>query len=52
VPLSNRLIGFLATPLGIFVLARLDSTIFFTFPGGLDAAVVLLAARGIALRRR
>jgi membrane protein YqaA with SNARE-associated domain len=30
---------------GIFVLAALDSTIFFTLPLGIDAAVVLLSAR-------
>jgi membrane protein YqaA with SNARE-associated domain len=40
------LIGFLGSPLGIFVLAGLDSTIFFSFPGAIDAVIVLVAARG------
>jgi membrane protein YqaA with SNARE-associated domain len=31
---------------GVFVLAALDSTFFFTLPLGIDAVVVLLAARG------
>ena len=31
---------------GIVVLAALDSTILFAFPGGIDTAVVILAARG------
>jgi membrane protein YqaA with SNARE-associated domain len=41
-----RLIAFLGSPAGIFVLAALDSTLFFSFPGGIDAAIVLVAAQG------
>jgi membrane protein YqaA with SNARE-associated domain len=44
--LSSWIVGFIASPIGIVVLAALDSTIFFSFPGGIDAAVVILAARG------
>ena len=33
------------TPLGVFVLAALDSTVFFSVPFGIDAAVVIVAAR-------
>jgi membrane protein YqaA with SNARE-associated domain len=32
------------TPLGVFVLAALDSTVFFSVPFGIDAAVIILAA--------
>jgi membrane protein YqaA with SNARE-associated domain len=34
-----------ASPIGIVVLAALDSTVFFSLPGGIDAAVVLLTVR-------
>jgi len=44
--LSGWIVAFIASPLGIVVLAALDSTIFFAFPGGIDTAVVILAARG------
>ena len=44
--LPTRLIAFLGSPAGIFVLAGLDSTLFFSFPGGIDAAIVLVAAQG------
>ena len=43
--LSTWLIGLVASPIGIVVLAALDSTIFFSLPGGIDAAVLLLAAQ-------
>ena len=43
--LSTWLIGLVASPIGIIVLAALDSTIFFSAPGGIDAAVLLLAAQ-------
>src|SRR5207237_9628049 len=33
------------SPIGIVVLAALDSTLFFSLPFGIDAAVVILAAR-------
>jgi membrane protein YqaA with SNARE-associated domain len=44
--LSTWIIGLIASPIGIIWLAALDSTIFFSFPGWVDAAVVILAARG------
>lgn len=34
-----------ASPAGVIVLAALDSTLFFSLPFGIDAAVILLAAR-------
>jgi len=42
---SRWIIGLFATPIGIVVLAALDSTIFFSLPFGIDAAVVILAVR-------
>jgi len=44
--LSGWIVAFIASPFGIVVLAALDSTLFFAFPGGIDTAVVILAARG------
>jgi len=44
--LSGWSVACIASPFGIVVLAALDSTIFFAFPGGIDTAVVILAARG------
>ncbi len=43
--LAGWLIGFFGSPAGIFVLAALDSTIFFSLPGGIDAAIIFVAAR-------
>jgi len=42
---SRWIIGLFASPLGVFALAALDSTLFFSLPLGIDAAVVLLSAR-------
>jgi membrane protein YqaA with SNARE-associated domain len=42
---SRWIIGLFASPLGVVVLAALDSTVFFTLPLGIDAAVILLAAQ-------
>jgi membrane protein YqaA with SNARE-associated domain len=42
---SHWIITLCATPLGVLVLAALDSTLFFSLPFGIDAAVILLAAR-------
>jgi membrane protein YqaA with SNARE-associated domain len=42
---SHWVITLFATPLGVVVLAALDSTIFFSLPFGIDAAVILLAAQ-------
>jgi membrane protein YqaA with SNARE-associated domain len=43
--LTRWIIGVFASPGGVFVLAALDSTVFFTVPFGLDAVVIILAAR-------
>jgi membrane protein YqaA with SNARE-associated domain len=43
--LSRWIIGLFATPVGVVALAALDSTVFFSAPFGIDAAVILLAAR-------
>jgi membrane protein YqaA with SNARE-associated domain len=43
--LSRWLTGLFVSPGGIVALAALDSTVFFSFPFGIDAAVVLEAAR-------
>jgi len=42
---STWLLAVFATPLGIFVLAALDSTMFFFFPLGIDAVVIIVSAR-------
>ena len=42
---SRWIITLFASPLGVIVLAALDSTLFFSLPFGIDAAVVLLSAR-------
>jgi membrane protein YqaA with SNARE-associated domain len=44
--ISAWIVSFIASPAGVLALAALDSTIFFSFPGGIDAAVIILAARG------
>ena len=46
---AKWIIGLFASPLSVVILAALDSTIFFSLPFGIDAAVVLLAARHGAL---
>ena len=43
--LSRSLVAMCASPIGVMVLAALDSTVFFSLPFGIDAAVILLAAR-------
>ena len=43
--LSHWIIALCATPIGVVVLAALDSTLFFSLPFGIDAAVIILAAR-------
>ena len=43
--LSTWVIGLVASPIGVVVLAALDSTLFLSIPGGIDAAVLMLAAR-------
>ena len=42
---SRWIIVLCASPAGVFVLAALDSTLFFSLPFGIDAAVIILAAR-------
>ncbi len=42
---SLWIIALCASPVGVFVLAALDSTLFFSLPFGIDAAVIILAAR-------
>lgn len=42
---SRWLIGLFGTPLGIVVLAALDSTVFFSLPFGIDTAVIAMSAR-------
>jgi len=46
---SHWFIALCATPAGVIVLAALDSTLFFSLPFGIDAAVVMLSARLHAL---
>ena len=42
---SGWVLGLFASPLGIVALAFLDSTLFFSLPFGIDAVVIILAAR-------
>jgi membrane protein YqaA with SNARE-associated domain len=44
-PLTQWLVAVFASPPGIFALAALDSTLFFSVPLGIDAVVIILAAR-------
>jgi membrane protein YqaA with SNARE-associated domain len=43
--ITRWILATFASPIGIVLLAALDSTIFFSLPFGIDAAVVILAAR-------
>jgi membrane protein YqaA with SNARE-associated domain len=43
--ISNWAIALFTSPLGVVVLGALDSTLFFSLPFGIDAAVIILAAR-------
>ncbi len=42
---SQWIIALCASPVGVIALAALDSTLFFSLPFGIDAAVIILAAR-------
>jgi membrane protein YqaA with SNARE-associated domain len=42
---SQWIVALFASPAGVFVLGALDSTLFFSLPFGIDAAVVILAAQ-------
>jgi len=43
--ISQWALSLFASPIGVFVLAMLDSTLFFSLPFGIDAVVIILAAR-------
>jgi membrane protein YqaA with SNARE-associated domain len=43
--LSQWLISLFVSPIGVVVLAALDSTLFFSLPFGIDAVVIILSAR-------
>jgi membrane protein YqaA with SNARE-associated domain len=43
--LSRTILATFASPAGVFVLAALDSTLFFSWPFGIDTVVIVLAAR-------
>src|SRR5262245_54207104 len=42
---SKWFVSLCATPAGVVILAALDSTLFFSLPFGIDAAVIIVAAR-------
>jgi membrane protein YqaA with SNARE-associated domain len=42
---SHWVVVLFTSPIGVVVLAALDSTLFFSLPFGIDAAVIILAAR-------
>jgi membrane protein YqaA with SNARE-associated domain len=42
---SVWIVGLFTSPAGVVVLAALDSTLFFSLPFGIDAAVIILAAQ-------
>jgi membrane protein YqaA with SNARE-associated domain len=42
---SKWILGLFSSPFGVVALAFLDSTLFFSLPFGIDAAVIILAAR-------
>jgi membrane protein YqaA with SNARE-associated domain len=42
---TSWILATFASPIGVFALALLDSTMFFSLPFGIDAAVILLSAR-------
>jgi len=48
-PFTRWVLSLFVSPLGVVVLAALDSTVFLSLPFGIDAAVILLAARLRAL---
>jgi membrane protein DedA with SNARE-associated domain len=47
--LTQWVLGTFASPVGVFILAILDSTLFFSMPLGIDTAVIVLAARSDTL---
>jgi len=46
---TQWIVSLFLSPAGVVVLAALDSTLFFSLPFGIDAAVIILAARGHTL---
>ena len=46
--LTHWVLTTFASPIGIVILAALDSTLFFWLPFGIDAATVVLSIRGVA----
>jgi len=44
-PFTRWILGLFTSPTGIVILAALDSTVFFNLPLGIDAVVIILAAR-------
>jgi membrane protein YqaA with SNARE-associated domain len=46
---SRWVIATFTSPAGIFALAVIDSTLFFSLPFGIDAAIIVLAARSDTL---
>jgi membrane protein YqaA with SNARE-associated domain len=42
---SGWVLGLFTTPIGVVAMAFLDSTLFFSLPFGIDAVVIILAAR-------
>src|SRR3954464_10173059 len=47
--LSRAILAMFASPAGVLVLAALDSTLFFSWPFGIDTVVIVLAARRATL---
>jgi membrane protein YqaA with SNARE-associated domain len=47
---THWILGLFTSPVGVVVLAALDSTLLFSLPFGIDAAAVILAARMTHLR--
>src|SRR5205814_7644275 len=43
--LAQWIVSLCASPFGVVVLGALDSTLFFSLPFGIDAVVIILAAR-------
>jgi membrane protein YqaA with SNARE-associated domain len=42
---SRWIFGLFLSPVGVMLLAALDSTLFFSLPFGIDAAIIVLSAR-------
>lgn len=47
--ISRWVLTVFASPIGVFILAALDSTLFFSLPFGIDFVVIIVAARLQAL---